>query len=307
MSTHGTVHTSSSPTRRKLRRIAPILAALLTLAVLDRGCQGILYPRHRIIPARVKGVVVDSLTGAPIPGATVIGSVWVGTIFDASPRKVERTTDAKGRFTILHWDGHRVDIEAIADGYHGAGSPREIAGPVQLALVPLRNPLRLEEISGRATSAVGEANGGWSLARGQAVRPDEGPDFHVTAAKNGDPTLVVNGEAGFVAVSGLPRFHELDNMLEAPADGYLPTLPARAAWGPTTGVWVRDATGKRYGKMNIWSIGQVVAGTHRTASVLFTCYFNPDGSRNVETYPPSPFVGRWFRELLVPGSSEVPK
>jgi hypothetical protein len=89
------------------------------------------------IAAQVYGVVVNSLTGAPIPNATVI---IVGSTQDSFPESATYHTSALGTFVAPVYIGS-YGINATATGYHSTAQTAKFTSnatvPITLSLTPI--------------------------------------------------------------------------------------------------------------------------------------------------------------------------
>lgn len=68
-------------------------------------------------PFELHGIVVDSLSGAPIPGVTVRARIVLNHQMPPSEKVLELKTDNKGRFAIEKEKGGSVSVAVSKDGY----------------------------------------------------------------------------------------------------------------------------------------------------------------------------------------------
>ncbi|HTF31631.1 MAG TPA: carboxypeptidase-like regulatory domain-containing protein, partial [Flavitalea sp.] len=66
-----------------------------------------------------EGVVLDSITGKPVPNAKVTVLCWrvVGSD-EETYDKIDTVADQNGRFTVNFEEGFKLDIGSIASNYH---------------------------------------------------------------------------------------------------------------------------------------------------------------------------------------------
>jgi hypothetical protein len=238
---------------RRVRCLLGRLAVLVASIFLCR-CDG----QGRIRPGRIESYICDSRTGGGIPGAKVIVNVFVGNWDDETPcsRPLIRAGTG-GVFSIPDLGARRIEVEAVAPGYHSMGWV--YAGQTRFCLEPIVSDDLLEVHECR----VGFEDGrpfGYSFSEQKETFDrenwDVGPDPDLLWDLSAPVELRFRGGGGVALTKAVPyamTAHYFQYDFEPPTSGYRERVMVGGERGRSFEQgFFRDAGGK-YGKL--WHSG----------------------------------------------------
>ncbi|MDD2965098.1 MAG: TonB-dependent receptor [Bacteroidales bacterium] len=129
-------------------KILNLTARMLLLSGLCFLLNGVV-PAQNLPPlTRIKGTVVDAVTGEPLPGATIrLGTSTKGT-----------STDAKGNFQLENLSGNEIALGVTFVGYKQHDLKVDLRQkkqqPLTIRLIPLASELQQIEVKGQAEGQV---------------------------------------------------------------------------------------------------------------------------------------------------------
>jgi hypothetical protein len=259
-------------------------------------------------PIEFYGRVLDQ-SDMPVSGAQVNGQIIYNSGIASGVTRPKTVTDANGLFQFKGFQGRTLDFTIVKPGYQDtpegdAFDFTKLVGEDERHHPDPRNPVVLRMwklqgaepliVSGRRIDIVPD---------GRKVRIDfmtrriveSGGDLvvflkHDMQEFHSVPKHPYDWEAEIAAVDGglIEVKQRETNMLQAPADGYVPVLFAgmRASQQGWHGMVTKNLYAKTRG--NLYSRVQVIiqcTPTQKTSSVQVTWLMNPSGSRNLEDDP----------------------
>jgi hypothetical protein len=208
----------------------------------------------------VKGTILDSVTGKPIPNARVTLLGWRRVGEEETYDKIDTTTNNEGRFAAEFEEAFKVDIGSVAPNYHPA--LKEImdlgnASNIGVTLSPNTATGVLKDLGQIAvfvrdheiSASSSRSYHGINLLNGTNTQALDSIDVGIEkySGKNYPKTLITSETGGVVPFFNEPK----DAIIRAPETGYAIRYELN---GKEKGFFIRCRDGKTYARLTIFSL-----------------------------------------------------
>ena len=210
---------------------------------------------------KVKGIVFDDSTGAPISSARVTILCWRKVGEEETYDKVDTVADNNGRFEVMFEEGFKIDVGSISPNYHPAVKEiTDISKSVNIDLKLSRNIATgtLKNLGQMAVFAreyyniaapINKQYFGIDLLNGVNTKSLDSIDISAENYSGTNfPKILIASEKGGIA----PIFNRsMDATTKAPETGYVSRYELT---GSENGFFVKCRDGKTYARLLIFSL-----------------------------------------------------
>lgn len=221
----------------------------------------------------VNGVILDSITGKPIPNARVTALGWRRVGEEETYDKVDTTTNIEGRFEAKFEEAFKVDIGSIAPNYHPAAIEIEdLSSPSNIELKLNRNTATsvLKDLGQIAvfvrdydiSSPMPRTYHGINLSNGTNTQSLDSMDIGVDkySGTSYPKILIASDKGGIVPIFSKSK----DSIIKAPETGYVNRYELN---GKEKGFFIKCRDGKTYGRLMIFSSEYDRTSPYKSGSV----------------------------------------
>ena len=246
-----------------------LLIILLAIGLIS--CNSISDTNKEIM---IKGVILDSITGEPIPNARVTVLGWRRVQSDEETYdKIDTVTNSQGYFEVTFEEGFKVDIGSVAKDYHPAVTEiKDLNKSSHIELKLSRNTAtgKLKDLGQIAIfardyntySTLPRTYYGINLLNGTNTQSTDSMDIGVEKYSGASyPKVLIASEKGGI----IPIFNKSkDEIIKAPEAGYVIRYQLS---GKEKGFFVKCRDGKTYARLMIFSSEYDRSSPYKNGSV----------------------------------------
>ena len=262
--------------------LGPNILFYITISAITEVTSSWSLPEWRLIPAHIRGEIVDSFDGRPMPNIDITIVYEIGNYFHTDWYREYIKADNEGRFNIKIPRGGQHRIFVYTEGYYPFSNRANIFFENKVELYPIINPLNTSLTRGKVGAEYhkdGWKELGFNFQKGEVTYDLDTADIKADTRYKDQHgqlrRLIALGDGGFIKVKkDHYENHKFYNTPLAPKEGY-----KKAAIVKTGDfLFFRTADGKHYGKMDV---GQAMSRGFKY--ITFEYIFQPQrNDRNLE-------------------------